>query len=121
MLQPCGIQNAAMAIEDGAVLAKIFSHLLREDQIPTFLYAFQDVRQERVARELQIEKFNTMFMTMPPCEQQEQRNEGMRQLHKAGLNVMESPEATDQWEELKTTFAYDCEDEADNWWVPALF
>jgi salicylate hydroxylase len=106
-----------MAVEDGAVLAKIFSHLLREDQIATFLFAFQDLRQERVAMMLKTENFNIMFMTLPSCEMQEMRDNGFKMLHAAGKNVMEASEATEQWEEIKITFAYDCEDEADDWCV----
>lgn len=104
-----------MAVEDGAVLAKIFSHLLREDQIPSFLYAFQEIRQERVAMMTQNELFNIMFMSMPKCEQQAMRDEGMRMLAKQGINVLEAGESTEHWEVIKVTFAYDCEDEADNW------
>ena len=36
-----------MAVEDAAVLAKLFSHLREIDQIPIFLWAFQEVRQPR--------------------------------------------------------------------------
>jgi salicylate hydroxylase len=106
-----------MGVEDGAVLAKIFSHLLREDQIPNFLYAFQDIRQQRVSMMLQNEVFNIMYMSLPACEQQETRNSGMRMLGEQGRNVMEVGTTSDAWEVIKVTFAYDCEDEADNWWV----
>jgi len=106
-----------MAFEDGAVLAKIFSHLLREDQISSFLYAFQDIRQERVARMLRNEMTNIIFMVLPNSEIQEQRDNGMRALHKQGRNVLETGVSTEQWEEIKLVFAYECEDEADNWSV----
>jgi len=44
----------------------------------------------------------------------------MRAKFKAGKNVMEGEDGEEdspQWEEIRTTFGYDCEDEADNWWV----
>jgi salicylate hydroxylase len=113
--QPGVIQNVAMAIEDAAVLGKIFSHLLREDQISTFLYAFQDIRQDRVAQMLRNENFNIEYMTLPECEQQQLRDNGTRMLSKQGVNVMKVGEVEEHWEDIKTTFAYDCEDEADNW------
>jgi salicylate hydroxylase len=114
-----GIQAVAMAMEDGAVLAKIFSHLLREDQISSFLYAFQELRQERVARMLRSETFNNSFMSLETCETTEMRDNGMKMLQAAGKNVMDSGEEnlTEAWEEIKYTFAYDCEDEADDWSV----
>jgi salicylate hydroxylase len=104
-----------MAVEDAAVLAKIFSHLRREDQISSFLYAFQDVRQERVAMMLRSETYNNIIMTLPQGEQQQLRDEGMRRLAAQGVNVMEIGEISEPWEDVKITFSYDCEDEADDW------
>jgi hypothetical protein len=41
----------------------------------------------------------------------------MKMLHKAGINVMDAGEVEERWEEIITQFAYDCEDEADDWCV----
>ena len=107
-----------MAVEDGAVLAKLFSHLSEPRQIESFLYAFQDLRQERV-RDVRASEFgNASFMAMPECEASQQRDEGMRMLGREGANVLEAGgEMSGLWEEIRTIFGYDCEDEADDWWV----
>jgi salicylate hydroxylase len=108
-----------MAIEDGAVLAKLFSHLLSDDQVPSFLRAFNDLRYERVSKMMQSEMRNIFSMTLPPGETQQRRDQDMRDKQAAGKNVLESEggDIAQQWEEIKVMFGYDAEDEADNWWV----
>lgn len=59
-----------MAVEDAAVLAELFGHLTRADQITSFLYAFQELRQKRCAAVLEEEIHNIEVMAMPPGEQQ---------------------------------------------------
>ena len=108
-----------MAVEDGAVLAKLFSHLTSARQIESFLYAFQDLRQERT-REVRASEFgNAFFMAMPACAGSRARDAAMRAMGEAGANVLEGGdgEARGAWEEIRTIFGYDCEDEADDWWV----
>ena len=108
-----------MAVEDGAVLAKLFSHLTESRQIESFLYAYQELRQARTRGVRASEFGNAFFMAMPVCEQSRQRDEGMRMLGEKGLNVLEGGdgEASGAWDEIRTVFGYDCEDEADDWWV----
>ncbi|KAF9459027.1 hypothetical protein BDZ94DRAFT_1062733 [Collybia nuda] len=114
------VQACAMAVEDGAVLAKLFSHLRTKDQISSFLWAFQDLRQPRcnsvVTKELRI----IHFMTMPPGERQESRDSSMRAKRDAGIGILQAYDNHDEpreWTEIKEVFGYDAEDEADNWWV----
>ncbi|KAH7918240.1 FAD/NAD(P)-binding domain-containing protein [Leucogyrophana mollusca] len=115
---PAGsIQGAALAVEDAAVLAKLFSHLISEDQIPSFLYAFQDLREGRCASVIASEQGNLTFQMMPKCEQQEQRDKHMRAKYDAGESPLAGGDAAEQWEMLKELFGYDAEDEADDWWV----
>lgn len=109
-----------MAVEDGAVLAKLFSHLRTEDQISNFLYAFQDLRQPRCSAVLKKEFGDIQFMTLPPGEIQQYRDRIMREKRDAGLNVLDASgdsEETPEWSEIKEVFGYDAEDEADNWWM----
>ena len=108
-----------MAVEDGAVLAKLFSHLSEERQIESFLYAFQDLRQERT-REVRASEFgNAFFMAQPESDVSRERDAGMRMLAEQGVNVLEGGggEESGLWDEIRTIFGYDCEDEADDWWV----
>ncbi|RXW19363.1 hypothetical protein EST38_g6500 [Candolleomyces aberdarensis] len=118
---PAGaIQDAAMALEDGAVLAKLFSHLRTEDQIETLLYAFQDLRQPHCQKVSSKELHDINFMCMPPGEMQEGRDNVMRGKRDAGLNVLDASgdqEEQAEWAEIKDVFGYDAEDDADNWWM----
>jgi salicylate hydroxylase len=108
-----------MAIEDGAVLAKLFSHLCNEDQISNFLYAFQDLRQKRCEAVIRKEFCDIHYMALPPGEAQQFRDQSMRAKRNAGLSALAAAgelELNPQWEEIKEIFGYDAEDEADNWW-----
>ena len=117
------LQGTSLSLEDGAVLAKLFSHLSSKDQITSFLYAFQDLRISRCKATSDSELGNVVFMTLPPGDHQMGRDMMLRQKDAAGLNVLtpddddESSIASERWEQVKFMFGYDCEDEADNWWV----
>ena len=119
--QPGGIQAAAMALEDGAVLAKLFSHIRTSDQIPTLLYAYQDLRQPHVRRVQQKDLSDLHFQCMAPGEVQQGRDDFMRAQRDAGRSPL-APAGADEeelpeWTEIKDVFGYDAEDDADNWWV----
>ncbi|EIW57924.1 FAD/NAD-P-binding domain-containing protein [Trametes versicolor FP-101664 SS1] len=115
---PGTIQATAMAVEDGAVLAKLFSHLSEERQIESFLYAFQELRQPR-ARSVAAGEFGAAFFMTATGELAAGRDAAMRAQYEAGANALEGEgdEANAAWEEIRTIFGYDCEDEADDWWV----
>jgi salicylate hydroxylase len=117
------LQGTSLSLEDGAVLAKLFSHLCSEDQIPSFLYAFQDLRIPRCSAVSTSELGNMVFMTFPPGDHQAGRDMMLRAKDAAGLNDLtpdeddESDINSERWEQVKYMFGYDAEDEADNWWV----
>ncbi|KAF8442090.1 hypothetical protein L210DRAFT_3477716 [Boletus edulis BED1] len=115
---PAGsIQSGALAVEDSAVLAKLFSHLRSEDQIPTFLYALQELREGRCASVVKCEQDNLFFQMMPHGPQQERRDNMLRKLVAKGRTRLSGAEPFDQWEQVKALFGYDPEDQADDWWV----
>ena len=106
-----------MAVEDGAVLAKLFSHLSEERQIESFLYAFQELRQERV-RAVRSGEFASVFFMTADGPEAEQRDASMRAKAADGKNVLDGEGGVESvWEEYRIIFGYDCEDEADDWWV----
>lgn len=115
--QAGSLQGAALAMEDSAALAKLFSHLRSEDQIPTFLHAFQELREGRCASVVKCEQGNLMFTMMPNGPQQEQRDNMLRKQVAKGQPMLSSGEVHGQWEQVKELFAYDPEDQADDWWV----
>lgn len=67
-----------MAVEDAAVLGKLFSHLNDKSQIGHFLYAFEDIRQARCYTSFQDEVVLYRFFSMKPGPQQQARDEGLR-------------------------------------------
>ena len=106
-----------MAVEDGAVLAKIFSHISSKRQIQSFLYAFHEIRQDRVRTVRAGELASTFFMTADGPEAV-QRDAAMLAKAQQGGNVLDSEnDASAVWDEYRIVFGYDCEDEADDWWV----
>ncbi|KAI0756303.1 FAD/NAD(P)-binding domain-containing protein [Daedaleopsis nitida] len=115
---PGTIQATAMAVEDGAVLAKLFSHLSDHRQIGSFLYAFQELRQSRTRSVRAGEFGNIFYMTMEDCQDTRQRDDSMRAMAAKGTNVLEGlgGGVSRMWDEIRTIFGYDCEDEADDWW-----
>lgn len=117
---PAGsVQLTALGIEDAAVFAKLFSHLTSEDQIPMFLHAFQDLREDRCKRVLDSELDNLIIRMMPNSPEQQERDNIMRERQALGLGVLGAGggKLPDQWDQLKELFGYNAEDEADDWWV----
>jgi salicylate hydroxylase len=90
---PGQIQSSAMAYEDAAVLAKLFSHLRRKDQIPGLLDAFVSLRSDRALRVLQAETDNIQFMTLPYSNPGAQmRDDMMQDMTRRGKNIFGGPD-----------------------------
>lgn len=109
-----------MSLEDASVLAKLFSHLRDEEQIPSFLYAFQSLREDRCQSNRALDILNIQFMMAPSSEETELRDKTMRRRHDESQNVLSGDDEDDsvaQWDRNRELFGYDAEDEADNWWV----
>ncbi len=109
-----------MNLEDASVLAKLFSHLRDEAQILSFLYAFQNLREDRCMSNRTLDIGNVHFMNMPDGEMTEMRDTTMRGRWDQGKNVLSGDDedgTVAQWDRNRELFGYDAEDEADNWWV----
>ncbi|KAH9918837.1 FAD/NAD-P-binding domain-containing protein [Fomitopsis serialis] len=114
------IQVTAMAIEDAAVLGRLYQYLTIPEQASEFLYAFHDLRRQRCQDVLEGEVSMVSLITRVHGPEQEQRDNGMRAKYHAGKNVLEGDDTGggegEQWVTIRTIFGYDCEDEADDWW-----
>lgn len=108
-----------MAIEDSAVLAKLFGHLSSVDQVTSFLYAFPELRQRRTRSTRVNEMANIHFMTMTDNAGATYRDAHFKDRRDRNLSPLEdeSGGASNVWEAIKETWCYDAEDEADDWWV----
>lgn len=117
--KPGSIQATCMAIEDSAVLAKLFGHLISPDQVSSFLYAFPELRQGRTKSTRLNEMGNIYFMAMPDDAGATQRDAHFKARRDKNLSPLEdeSGDASSVWEMIKETWCYDAEDEADDWWV----
>ncbi|OSX65613.1 hypothetical protein POSPLADRAFT_1044941 [Postia placenta MAD-698-R-SB12] len=110
-----------MTVEDGAVLAKLFARLRNRDQIESFLYAFQDLRQQRCRDTVKSEIGLMQLFVLEDGPEREARDNDMLAKHREGKGVLELEDgeeprglAGQQWSEIRDIFGYDCEDEADN-------
>lgn len=107
-----------MSLEDASVLAKLFSHLLEESQIPDFLYAFEEIRRSRTVKINDVDNINIDFMTMPSSDMATMRDNAMISIFESGRNALDADggdDASSQWTENREIFGYDAEDAADNW------
>ncbi|KAJ7123414.1 hypothetical protein C8R44DRAFT_704073 [Mycena epipterygia] len=92
--------------EDSAVLAKLFSHLSRKNQITDFLHAFHDLRHPRCEATAQLYRQVIAYIMgsgPPPKETAPDAPEGTG----SGPSISEG---TDVW-------WYDADDHAEEWWV----
>ncbi len=102
-----------MAVEDGAVLGSLFSHLSSKEQIPAFLNAYQELRQRRCEMVNRAVFDNARMMCLPPGPEADARDQDM------------AAQATDwddgmlkvQFEEISAIFLYDAGDDAEEWWI----
>ncbi|KAF7308150.1 hypothetical protein HMN09_00662700 [Mycena chlorophos] len=118
---PFALQSYACAVEDGAFLGKIFSHTDDPTRVAEFLHAFQEHRQPRTNFLRDVEEKYLVVLTVPNGEQQQMRDAMFRDNHAKGRNILDAPEATmmevEAMEETTVVFAYDPEDDADEWWI----
>lgn len=79
----------SLAVGDAAALGHLFQHLHSHEQIESFLWAFEEIRQNRVksVREAELNYLSTI--TLPSGEMQESRDKSMRAKYDAGLNALD--------------------------------
>ncbi|KII85133.1 hypothetical protein PLICRDRAFT_45272 [Plicaturopsis crispa FD-325 SS-3] len=117
---PSCSHNAAMGIEDAAMLGSLFSRISSREQISTLLYAYEELRQPRCAETQKSEHERRDFIALPTGPIQELRDQGLREtLKQAALDWDDADEeflrAT--YEAYIIIFAYDAGEMADDWWT----
>ncbi|KAI0323877.1 FAD/NAD(P)-binding domain-containing protein [Cubamyces sp. BRFM 1775] len=115
-----------MAAGDAAVLGRLISHLRRKYQIGSFLNAIPEIRAGRVERVLHAAAGNIFAVSLPPGVAEardralrERAERGIQELvaRKGSLGGLWAERSAEMRQAIEKTFAYDPEDEADNWWV----
>ncbi|KAJ7123451.1 hypothetical protein C8R44DRAFT_875642 [Mycena epipterygia] len=103
---PGGSAMTGMGLEDGAVLAKLFSHLSRKDQIIDFLNAFHDLRYPRCEATA---KFYHQMLAYVMGSGPSPKETSSASPEEAG-SAPTITEGTDIW-------WYDADDHAEEWWM----
>ncbi|XP_006462114.1 hypothetical protein AGABI2DRAFT_206335 [Agaricus bisporus var. bisporus H97] len=116
-LLPCSTQSASLAVEDAAVLGGLMSRLSTSEQIPQFLEAFCDIRHERCKLVQSSELRNAMLVTLPPGEDRDLRNEGMKLSLKTVGDSWDDSMLREQWDEIGEVFGYNAIEAAEDWWI----
>ena len=108
-----------MPAGDAAVIGRIFSHLHHHDQIDQFLSAVQEIRQPRVAHVLKAAASNVLAVSLPPglAETHDRRLREREERGIENLSMTSGQTSEEMIEVVERIFAYDPEDEADDWWV----
>ncbi|KAJ7123455.1 hypothetical protein C8R44DRAFT_783811 [Mycena epipterygia] len=101
-----GTGISGMGLEDSAVLAKIFSHLSRKDQITDFLNAFHEMRHPRCEATAEFYHQMLAYMTGSGPSPKETSSASPEEAGSAPTIT----EGTDVW-------WYDADDHAEEWWV----
>lgn len=85
----------SLGVCDAAALGHLFQHLHTRDQIETFLWAFEEIRQGRVSSIKEAEMNYLSTLTLPSGEMQELRDKSMRAKYDAGLNALDADNGGD--------------------------
>ncbi|EPT02703.1 FAD/NAD-binding domain-containing protein, partial [Fomitopsis schrenkii] len=100
-----------LTVGDGMLLGRLFKYLHRKEQICAFLCAVEDNRLKRIANCQRAERLNPATFSLFPGV------EDARNL-KTTVEHIDNAEMVHLVEEsIRDMYAYDPEDEADDWWV----
>ena len=102
-----------MAVEDAVVLGALFSHLRTLDQIPSFLSAYEELRQRRCGLVFAADMGNAKMVAMPDGPMATARDDDMRRRK----DEWDEGTLKAQFEEIAEIFLYDAYDAAAEWWV----
>ena len=103
-------------MEDAAVFGALFSRLRSRDQIQTFLHAFQELRFERCWDIQQSESANSNTVMLPDGPEQEERDRTMKKAAELGSGGWDDTTFRHLWENIRILFAYDPEEDVEEWW-----
>lgn len=117
-MPPYMAQAAAMAVEDGAALATVLSHVSDRSEIPFALSVFNDVRLERASAMQHASNINGGTLHLHDGPEQRARDEAMKP-EVEGKHFVWSP---NHWSDPCTqwwAYGYDAEEAAEKAWKAA--
>ncbi|KAH9935978.1 FAD/NAD(P)-binding domain-containing protein [Epithele typhae] len=113
---PGGSHTGSMGVEDAVVLGALLARLRRPGQLPTFLSAYQELRQARAEFTHAADLANARLMALAPGPVQQARDESMAR-HQDEGDEWDEGATRDQFNEIAEIFVYDAYDAAEEWWV----
>ena len=116
-LQVSSTHSGSLALEDAAVLGDLFSRLRTRDQIKAFLYGYQELRADRCWQIQQSESANSASVMLPDGPDQEERDRSMQTAHAEGSGGWDEAMFRHLWEAIRILFAYDPQEECQEWWI----
>ncbi|KAJ7852097.1 hypothetical protein B0H14DRAFT_2760765 [Mycena olivaceomarginata] len=118
-----GNHNSAMAIEDAAILGRLFSRISTRSQIPMLLSAYQDIRYPRTKATQESEYQALLQMTIPFGPATEGRDAGLKASLTMGFEDLQNLNAAGSdnmlmqiWEQYLKLFSYNAAEAVDDWW-----
>lgn len=114
------IYTIGLTVGDAAVFGRLFKHLHRADQIDMFLHAVSAIRAGRVERVIRASQGNIFAASLPPgvaeAHDRALRERSEREITELGVG-RQGAASEEMVVAVEGIFAYDPEDEADDWWV----
>ncbi|KAH9933423.1 uncharacterized protein B0H18DRAFT_1083066 [Fomitopsis serialis] len=95
--QPGGTHSVSIALEDAVLFGTLFARLASWEQVPSFLSAYQELREER-------------------CAIARARRAGC-DMRKSSADEWDEGMTKENFEEMAWVFGYVASDEAEEWWV----
>lgn len=112
--QPGGTHSVSIALEDAVLFGTLFARLASWAQVPSFLSAYQELREERCAIVKSSDIKNARMVSTPPGPARDARDADMR---KSSADEWDEGMTKENFEEMAWVFGYVASDEAEEWWV----
>ncbi len=111
--KPGGTHSTSMSVEDAVVFGTLFSHLARQDQIPIFLHAYQELRERRTktVEKKEIEGFQVMWLPPGPARDARDANAPTED------QEMDEGMLKEQFDNFLEIFGYNAAEAAQEWWM----
>lgn len=127
-MMPSAMHQSSDCLESACILGVLLSHLRSMEQLPSLLYAYQDLREKRSPRLHELELGLRAYCGMTG-DAREARDENMRAIaaaaqarHDRGLRPGEGAEEdtgplAQQFAEVAELWGYDAHEAAEEWWL----
>ncbi|EIM86788.1 FAD/NAD-P-binding domain-containing protein [Stereum hirsutum FP-91666 SS1] len=117
VMLPAGSHACTLAVEDGAVLGKLFARLKSRDQIGILLNAYQEIQQPRSVLLQNADRSSAGSLLLPEGPATEGRDAMMRLANSQSEDHWDDSELAGAWGDIGAVWGYNAIEAADDWWV----